>query len=105
MGIVRLYFEVFSWIRVQLDHPIRVFVFSIALFCFSLMTSGLWWKLWALQRDYESLGQRIIGTQDEIRNLEGQIKLASDIQFIERQAKERLDLVDENDLVFVFSDN
>jgi cell division protein FtsB len=69
------------------------------------MTSGLWWKLWALHRDYEALGQKMSSTKQEIREIESQVKLAGDLQFIERQAKDRLDMVDENELVFVFSDN
>ena len=104
MIVVRLYFEVFSWIRAQLDYPLRILIFSLLVFCFSLLTSGLWWKLWALHRDYEDLGRKIVTTREEIKAIESQIKLASDLQFIERQAKERLDLVDENELVFVFSE-
>lgn len=34
-----------------------------------------------------------------------QIKQAKDPVFIERQAKDKLDMVDEHDLVFVFSEN
>ncbi len=102
MGIVRGYFVIFSWIRAQLDSPLKVLLFCCCLFCLSLLSNGLWWKLWVLERDQEAIAHKITSTQIQIQELDRQLKLTQDLQFIERQAKERLDLVDENDLVFVF---
>lgn len=102
MRIVRGYFKLFSWIRVQLDSPLKVFLFCLGLFVFSLLSNGLWWRLWALQRDQQAIHLKIEMTQQRITELDKLLKQSQDIEFIERQAKERLDLVDENDLVFVF---
>lgn len=40
----------------------------------------------------------------EITKIQRQLKQVNDSQYIERQARERLDLVEKDDLLFVFSE-
>lgn len=102
MNIVRGYFSVFQWIRNQLDTPFKVLLFCIFLFTMTLLSNGLWWKLWAMNRDQQNLIAQMEETRESMQELDQKLKMTQDLGFIERQAKERLDLVDENDLVFVF---
>lgn len=73
-------------------------------FAITLLLNGLLWRLWGLHRDQARLINDIAATKAGIQNLTVQLKEAKDPSFIERQARDKLDLVSEKDLVFVFSD-
>lgn len=47
---------------------------------------------------------KIAETQISIEKLQKQIRMANDPKFIEREAMDRFDLVNKDDIVFVFSD-
>ncbi len=57
-----------------------------------------------MYRDLSTIQLQINTSKAEARSLDMQIKQAKDPSFIERQAKDKLDMVGEHDLVFVFSD-
>lgn len=85
-----------------LNHPGTVATLCVVFFAITLMMNGLLWRLWGLHRDFERLTVEITGTQNDIEKLNVQLKQAKDPSFIERQARDKLDLVSEKDLVFVF---
>lgn len=89
-------------LRRFLQRPGRVFVVCFLFFAMSLVFDGILWRLWGLRRDHDRMGSEISSLHGEIRSLDRQLKQARDPAFIERQARDRLDLVGENDLVFVF---
>ncbi|MCE3009071.1 MAG: septum formation initiator family protein [Proteobacteria bacterium] len=62
-------------------------------------------QLYKLERDRETLVSQIVKAQQDIAELDRQLKLAKDPAFIEKQALDRYDLIDENDLMFVFADD
>lgn len=68
----------------------------------SVLLDGVLWRLWSLRRDTERLEMVIASTRTSILSLDRQLRQAKDPAFIERQARDRLDLVGENDLIFVF---
>ena len=74
-----------------------IFVFLISLFF-----NGAVWRVWGLHRDMATIETRILNARAQAINLDMQIKQANDPSFIERQAKDKLDMVGEHDLVFVF---
>jgi cell division protein FtsB len=88
--------------RSFLNHPGKVTTLCVVTFAITLMMNGLLWRLWGLHRDFEKLNVEITGTQNDIEKLNAQLKQAKDPSFIERQAHDKLDLVSEKDLVFVF---
>lgn len=88
--------------RSFLNHPGKVTLLCVAFFTITLVMNGLLWRLWGLHRDFERLTVEIAGTKKDIGNLNAQLKQAKDPSFIERQARDKLDLVSEKDLVFVF---
>ena len=91
-----------SSFRSFLNHPGRVTILCLAFFAITLLMNGLLWRLWGLHRDFERLTVETGGTKKDIEKLNGQLKQAKDPSFIERQARDKLDLVSEKDLVFVF---
>lgn len=91
-------------IRQSLDHPTRVATLCLVFLAVTLILNGNLWRLWGLHRDFDHLSQQIIDTNHSSRLLEAQLKQAKDPNFIERQARDRLDLAGEHDLVFVFAD-
>lgn len=74
----------------------------MAAFVFHCVNDGVLWRLWGLQRDQDRLEMEISQMRGQIRQLDKNLIEAKDPAFIERQARDRLDLVRENDLVFVF---
>jgi cell division protein FtsB len=87
-----------------LNHPGKVATVCAICFAVTLLLNGLLWRLWGLRRDYARLGHEITESQNSIEKLSAQLKQAKDPSFIERQARDKLDLVADKDLVFVFSD-
>lgn len=102
---MRLFFVgFFRWLNSIIHRPLKVLWFCLALAFVNLVVDGSLLRLWGLHRDFSS-------TQDKIKNLTTQsaeidkkLVKAADPSFIEREAIDRLDLVNEGDLVFVFSD-
>ncbi len=58
--------------------------------------------MWSLRRDYSTIDQQINLAQKQSAILDMQIHQAKDPAFIERQARDKLDMVSEKDLIFVF---
>ncbi len=90
--------------RQLLNHPIKVFFVCTVIFVLTLFVNGTLWRVWGLRRDQSTIIEQINSTQKQATLLDLQIKQAKDPSFIERQARDRQDMVSENDLVFVFSD-
>lgn len=91
-------------LRRFLDHPGRVATLCGCLLILTLVLNGNLWRLWGLHRDFDRFTMQIFDTQKATRLLEAQLLQAKDPSFIERQARDRLDLAGEHDLVFVFAD-
>lgn len=89
-------------IRQFLNHPARVAMLCMAVLFMSLLLNGIVWRLWGLHRDHERLAREIVQTRQELTSLDLQLQQAKDPVFIERQARDKLDLASEDDLVFVF---
>lgn len=90
--------------RRLLDQPQKVFIMCMAFMVTSIFVNGTLWKLWGMHRDEDRILAEIGSTRQDINRLDGQLRQAKDPSFIERQARDRLDLVGEKDLVFVFPD-
>lgn len=90
--------------RRLLDNPAKVAVVCGLLFVVSVILNGNAFRLWGLHRDFARIQFEIENTHDAIGRLNSQLKEAKDPMFIERQARDKLDLAGEHDLVFVFAD-
>ncbi len=97
--------EFLSRLHDFLFHPLRVFWTCFVIVFASLLLDGTFIKLWRLQRDRTLLTSRIEQAKTKSKQMEYRIHEAYQTEFIERQARDQLDLVREGDLVFVFSDD
>ncbi len=70
----------------------------------NLVLDGSLFRLWSLHRDYDGLQSEIQAVKKQNDKLKGQLQKAKDPAFLEREARDRFDLVSEGDLVFVFSE-
>ena len=89
-------------LRKFLNDPRKVFLVCLFVFIISLFLNGGVWKVWNLRRDYSTIDQQISLAQKQSSILDMQIHQAKDPVFIERQARDKLDMVSEKDLIFVF---
>ena len=60
------------------------------------------WRVWGLKRDLNTITDQINKSKALSQSLDMQIKQAKDQSYIARQAKDKLDMVGEHDLIFVF---
>lgn len=91
--------------RSFLNHPAKVAMSCFVFLCVYLILNGTVFRLWSLNRDQDRLTMDIQRLKQESSHLQVQLKEAKDPSFIEKQARDRLDLVGENDLVFVFAND
>lgn len=80
---------------------------KIAIACFIFVTmsavfNGVLWRLWALHTDQQKRQGEIVLAHQNILRLRELLTQATDPVYIEKQARDRLDLAGEKDLVFVF---
>ena len=68
----------------------------------NFIVNGNIYRLWNLNNEYQKMLQRVEKNQKVIARLDQDIANMKDPLYIERQAIEKLDLVEENDLIFVF---
>ena len=87
-----------------LHQPQKVFFASLMVLMATLFLNGTLWKLWGLYRDQDKIVANTLATKAEIFQIESQIKQAADPSFIERQAHDKMDMVGDHDLIFVFPD-
>ncbi len=87
-----------------LNRPFKVLLVCNILFVVSLFFNGAVWRVWGLRRDLATIAHQITKSKAQSLSLDMQIRQAKDQVFMERQAKDKLDMVGEHDLVFVFSD-
>ena len=85
-----------------LSQPRKVAIYCILFVTLSALFNGVLWRLWALHRDHNRRVTEMARAVESIQSLSHQVEQAKDPVFIERQARDRLDLAGEKDLVFVF---
>ncbi len=85
-----------------LNRPRKVAVYCILFVTLSALFNGVLWRLWALHRDHDRRVTEMARAMESIQSLRHEVERAKDPVFIERQARDRLDLAGEKDLVFVF---
>jgi len=91
-----------SHFRSFLNKPLKVLIFCNIIFAAYLFLNGAVWRVWGLKRDQSTIQDQIKKSVDQSKNLDMQIRQAKDQSYIARQAKDKLDMVGEHDLIFVF---
>jgi hypothetical protein len=93
-----------GFIRETLHQPLKIFWLCLGVVVVSLLLNGNLIRLYGLHRDYDRIQDQILAVRGQIFHLRKQMTVVQDPTYIERQALDRYDLVEENDLVFVFAD-
>ena len=91
-------------IRKYLYHPKRILIFCVLFAVGSLIFNGGFYSLYSLHRDHNRLNDQMVLLEKQIVEMDQQLRLARDPEYIERQARDRYDLADEQELIFVFAD-
>ncbi|HRK08847.1 MAG TPA: septum formation initiator family protein [Pseudobdellovibrionaceae bacterium] len=97
---MRIWIENF---RTALQHPWRVALLTLIVVGGLMLLDGTLYRIWALNRDAQQLSERIAQLQARVADHQRQLKAVQNPVYIEKMARERLDLVREGDLIFIFS--
>lgn len=92
----------FIFVRHFLNSPGKVLILCFLFFLVNFVGNGNFIRLWNLKSEINKLEQLVNKNHNEIEKIEVNISKSKDPAFIERQAREKLDLVGEGDLVFIF---
>ncbi|HMN67359.1 MAG TPA: septum formation initiator family protein [Bdellovibrionales bacterium] len=76
----------------------------MGLVVLNLILDGSLFRLWSLHRDHATIQADMAGLESKNAEMKARLKRAKDPAFLEREARDRFDLVSEGDLVFVFSE-
>lgn len=84
-------------------NPKKVLVLCVLSILFALVFDGSLWRLYSLHRQINKLEASRQQALEETKILEIKIKKANDPRFLELQARERFNWVNEDELVFIFA--
>ena len=88
-----------------LHNPIKVIWICLSIVLLNVVLDGSLLRLWSLHRDHKSMLIEIEKLQLSNQDLRTRVKHAGDPAFLEREARDRFDLVSAGDLVFIFSED
>ncbi|MEZ4872161.1 MAG: septum formation initiator family protein [Bdellovibrionales bacterium] len=101
----KLFDRFFSLVNLILYRPKKVFYVFAGLVFISLVFDGTLIQLWRLQSEYKQGAKEIRGLSQRIQQLDAELLRAQKLDYIEKEARTRFDLVEEGDLVFVFTES
>lgn len=90
-------------VRSLLEKPTRVLFLCFLFAVLHLVFQGSLFHIARLHSEHESLQANLLSISQDITKTERKILQARDPVFIEQQAKDRLDMAAEDELVFVFA--
>lgn len=95
--------RIFQGLRRVLDKPKTVFILCCLVVFVSLFINGSFWRIWGLRQDLKQSRNHIEKLHTEIRSLKLRQQQARDPMFMEKQARDKLEMAGPDDLVFVFA--
>jgi cell division protein FtsB len=104
-SFLRFIFGIVFGIRELFYHPMKIAVVCLALGLGALTFDGTLLRLWSLNKDQKDMYLRIDAKKQEIAVANSRLQDSQRLEFIEKQARNQLDLVKDGDLVFIFADN
>lgn len=91
------------WLEATINNPKKVFFICLCFIVVSLISEGSLWRLYRLNKDKNILVQKIQEEKSKIVKIHGEIKRSKEPLYVERQAREKLELLEKDDLLFIFS--
>ena len=79
-------------------------IICLGLLVLNGVIDGSLFRLWSMHRDHVAIREKIEVLKSKNEEMKVRLKKAKDPAFLEREARDRFDLVTEGDLVFVFSE-
>ena len=104
MIIIELIKSVIRSLGDLFNQPHKVLLLCLAFSFVNLVIDGSLLRLWSLSQEYKHVRQESAKVLEQSKELKMKIKKASDLDFLELEARNRFNYVGENDLVFVFSE-
>ena len=101
----RIFFKLFDSVHHLLQSPIKVLWICLTLAFGNLIFDGSLYRYYVLTNDLKETQIKIEKMSQANANLERQLKAMKDPEHLERVARERFDLVQDNELIFVFSED
>lgn len=93
----------FLSIEKLLNNPKRVFYVCLLVIFASLTIDGTLFKLWSFHFKINEQQRELVEMDVKTKAIAAKIKQVSRPEFIEKQAREKFNMVNEGDLVFVFT--
>lgn len=85
--------------------PFYMLIICLVFLIFNLVIDGTLFQVFSLNRDLKIVKNRIDHLQEKNQAIERKIQKFSDPDFIEKEARERLDFSEEGDLIFIFPES
>jgi cell division protein FtsB len=96
-----------AWFEVLLirffSRPKEVAVICTVLLALGLVVDGALWNIWNLSGEMKRLRSDLVVLKQEMSSVDQSIKQAQQPEFVAREARQRLDMISRDELVFVFS--
>lgn len=90
-------------VQLILNRPVLVMMGCLVFALVNLLFRGSFMNLVKLHGDRDILLRNLTEIDNQIKDLHFKIQQAKDPVFVERQAKDKLDMAAEDELVFVFA--
>ncbi len=88
-----------------LERPFRVIGICFCLLMIGIVFDGSLWRLYHIHQNKELLETKINEENNKIEMIKLQLGQLKNPAFIEKQARERLEFLEKDDLLFVFSED
>lgn len=88
-----------------LEKPTRVFLLCLILLFIGLVMDSSLWRLYQTHTNKLALVSKIQEENEKILKIKHQLDQLKNPAYIEKQARERLEFLEKNDLLFVFSED
>ena len=84
--------------------PLWTLMACLIFLCIHLVIGGTFLNLWQLYRNRQALEQRIAELTQKNNQVENHLKKLSESPFLEKEVKDRFNMVGEEDIIFIFSE-
>ena len=88
-----------------LYNPYYVFIACLVFLSINLLVDKTFIQILKLSRDFKIVQNRVENVKLQNEKLKESIKHSSDKDFIEKEAREKLDFLNKGELIFIFPDN
>ena len=92
------------FVKECLDHPFWLLIFCSFVVCMHLILDGSFIRMWNLYNSRKVLENRIRDIQTKNALVKERLKKMYDSRFLEKEIRDRFNLVGEEDIIFIFSE-